>query len=96
MAEALKSSVKNRTPSEDYSITYIDSSNIIGKNIDLIGVGDYIKISDRRLGILNNANNEIQVSAISRNLKDSSSIQLTVEQTRRIDSIVEKMIARLL
>ena len=34
----------HQTPSEDYSITYIDGSQVVGKNIDLIGVGDYIKI----------------------------------------------------
>ena len=95
LLQALKTIKYHQTPSEEYSLTYIDGSQILGKEIELIKVGDYIKIRSEKLGLVESESNEIQVTAISRSLRDFSNIQLTVNQTRRTDSIIENLISGL-
>ena len=95
LLQALKIIKYHQTPSEEYSLTYIDGSQILGKEIELIKVGDYIKIRSEKLGLVESESNEIQVTAISRSLRDFSNIQLTVNQTRRTDSIIENLISGL-
>lgn len=91
--QALKQVKYHENPSEEYSLTYIDSSQIIGKNINLIEVGDFIKIRSEKLGILNgNESNELQVNSISRSLKDLSNMQLTVSSIKKNSSLIEKLL----
>lgn len=82
-------------PSEDYSITYIDASDVLGTETNLIEVGDYINISGENLGILHNAKNKIQVTGISRNLRSADDISLTVENVKQNNTLVQKILASL-
>lgn len=93
--QGLENSKKYDRPNENYSLTYIDASDIIGINIEQIKVGDYIKISGQKLGIIEDERNEIQVVSISKELRDSSNISLTVDNARRNDSLVEKILSGL-
>lgn len=95
LLQGLKVIKNHQSPSEEYDLTYIDGSQLIQKNIDLIKVGDLIKIKGEKLGVTQNESNEIQVSSISRSLRDTSNMQLTVNQVRRADSIIEKLISGL-
>jgi hypothetical protein len=78
-------------PQEEVGITYIDLSQIIGKNIELIKVGDIIKISNMQ-GILDSEEIELQVTSISRNLRNSADIALTIDKSRRNQIILEKLL----
>lgn len=95
LLQGLKIIKNHQSPSEEYDLTYIDGSQLIQKNIDLIKVGDLIKIKGEKLGVTENESNEIQVSSISRSLRDTSNMQLSVNQVRRADSIIEKLISGL-
>jgi hypothetical protein len=90
--QALDSIKFHSHPSEDYSLTYIDSSQIIGSPINLIGVGDLIQVNSKKLGILKNENNLVEVTQINRELRDDSNIQLTVDQIRKNTSFIEKLL----
>lgn len=81
-----------KQPSDEYSISYLDISSVIGKNVNAIQVGDYITVLNHNLGILETINNEIQVISISRDLRKNNGISLTVNRIRRLEVIWEKMI----
>jgi hypothetical protein len=83
---------KYKQPLDTYGITYLDISKIIGQNVNMISVGDYINIQNYNLGIIEQYNNELKVTSISRDLRKSSDIQLTVDRIRSTDSIIEKLI----
>lgn len=78
---------------EDYSLTYLDGSQIIGKDLDLIEVGDFIKIRGEKLGVINDEKNEVQVSEISRELRDFSNITLTVNKIKTNSNLIEKLLS---
>lgn len=80
-----------KEPTEDYNITYLDGSNIIGENIDLVKIGDKINIVNVNLGILKERINEIQVISISKNLRENSNIQLTVSRRKNLNYL-EKLL----
>ena len=80
-------------PAEDYSLTYLDGSQIVGKDIDLIQVGDFIQIRGEKLGILSNEVNEVQVSSVSRDLRDFSNINIAVNKIKTHHSIIEKLLS---
>lgn len=80
--QALVYKEKYKKPAENYGITYLDISNVIGKDIKTIQVGDKINIFNGDLGIFEDSINEIQVTAISRDLRKTDGIQLTVNRQR--------------
>ena len=59
-------------------------------NIDLIQVGDFIKINLENLGVMDEERNEVQVYSIQRELRDLSNISLTVGKVNRNTTLVEK------
>ncbi len=89
--QAILYSENYKQPSEEYSITYLDISNIIGQDLTSIQVGDKINIINNNLGILEETTNEIQVSSISRNLRMFNGIQLTISRQRNLDYL-EKLL----
>ena len=78
---------RNKSPEEEYGISYLDISNIIGKEINQISIGDKINILNYNLGILEESTNEIQVTSISRDLRTQNGIQLGVSRQRNLDYI---------
>jgi hypothetical protein len=79
-------------PQENYSLSYLNSSDLVNININPISVGDFIKIRGEDLGILNSASNELQVVAISEILREENNISLTVNKIRRNDILVQKLL----
>jgi len=80
-------------PSEDYGIQYLDGSDLVGVDIPLIEVGDFIKVTEEPLGIIPYENNEIRVTGISRNLRENANISLTVSNVRKIPTLLEKLLS---
>ena len=87
---------KYKQPVDQYGITYLDISNLIGKNISSIMVGDKISLYDYDLGFnLNLYANNLQVTSISRNLRTENGISLVVDRIRSSDKILENIIKNL-
>ena len=92
-AQAEAHYVYHNKPNEDFSVTYLDISNIIGKNINEIEVGDFIRIKENIIEQEQNTNSKLQVVGISRNLREFGNIQLTIYRYNKINTILEKIIA---
>ena len=84
---------EHQKPIEDFSITYIDVKDIIGINIQDLKVGDYVKIRDEYSEIEEIEDSKLQVSGITRSLRNSSNIQLKILRYNMINKILEKIIA---
>jgi hypothetical protein len=84
---------EHQKPIEDFSITYIDVKDIIGINIQDLKVGDYVKIRDEYSEIQEIEDSKLQVSGITRSLRNSSNIQLKILRYNMINKILEKIIA---
>lgn len=80
-----------KIPEEDYDITYLDASQILGININQTIVGDKINIISNNLGILEEHINEIQITGISKNLRDDMNIKLSVSLNKDI-TYLEKLL----
>lgn len=91
--QALETYKYYKRPNEEYSATYIDASDLIGQNIDLIEVGDVIKIAREPLGLSDYEENEIRVTNISRELRDKSNISLGVDNLKTMSSLIQKLIS---
>jgi len=79
------------TPKDDYSISYLDISDIIGKDIDLIDIGDFISLKDYPLEFIN-IENELRVVSISKKLKDNHNISISVERRNKTKELLEQII----
>jgi hypothetical protein len=90
--QGLLVSKEHFSPQEDYSLSYINSSDLVGINLKAISVGDFIKIRGEKLGILNSSQNELQVVSISENLRNDKDVSLTVNKIRRNDILVQKLL----
>jgi hypothetical protein len=83
---------KYKEPVDEYGISYLDISQIIGKEINNISVGDYINIFDYSFKLINQLNNELRVTAISRSLRSSSDISLTLDRIKNSQRLLEKLL----
>lgn len=79
----------HQTPNEDFNVTYIDASEIVGVQLQDIQVGDFIQIQDKS-GI---TDSRLKVSNISRVLKDSGNITVTIYRYNMVNELLEKLIA---
>ena len=75
-------------PSEEYSITYIEAQDLVGDAND-VRVGDKVAIKSRMRDQLK-LSDRLQVTAISRELRDPGNIQIEVSPIRR-DNLLEKV-----
>ena len=89
LLQQAKASYKyHNKPSEEYSITYIEAQDLVGDAND-VRVGDKVAIKSRmrdQLGL----SDRLQVTAISRELRDPGNIQIEVSTIRR-DNLLEKV-----
>jgi hypothetical protein len=81
-------------PLEDFNLTYIDLSDIVGINIQDISVGDFITLKEEKLKIITNSDSKLKVTGISRVLRDKGNINLTIFRYNMINQIIEKLITR--
>jgi hypothetical protein len=83
-----------KKPLEDFTITYIDISDIIGLNIQDISVGDFITLREDMLEIQNTSTSKLKVASISRTLRDKANISLQIYRYSLINNILEKIVAK--
>lgn len=86
-------------PQASYSLTTIDLNCLQQIAVPNITVGSKIRIYNEPLdlddGKVNNiqyTNNEVIITAISRNLRSNDDVQLTVTKTNKIDTLVQKLL----
>lgn len=91
--QALETYKYYKRPNEEYSATYIDAGDLIGQNIDLIEVGDIIKIAREPLGLSDYEENEIRVTNVNRELRNKSNISLGVDNLKTMSSIIQKLLS---
>jgi len=80
-------------PLEDFSISYIDISDIIGLDIENISSGDFITLNENMLEIQNTPTSKLKVASVSRNLRDKANISLEIYRYSLINNILEKIVA---
>lgn len=81
-------------PSEDFSITYIDVSDLVGINLEAIKPGDFVTLQEDKLKIQQNETSKLKVASISKVLRDKANINLTIYRHNMINTILEKIIAK--
>lgn len=86
--------IDHNKPLENFNLTYIDFSDIVGINIEDISVGDFIRLKEEKLQIVANEDSKLKVAGISRILRDKGNINLTIFRYNMINQILEKIITR--
>ena len=81
----------HKTPNEDFGISYIDPSEILGLEINALRVGDFVKFKDSSL----NEESRLKVASISRVLKQNSNITVNIYRYNMVNQLLEQMIARI-
>ena len=81
---------EHKKPQQDFSINYIDASDIVGIELNDIQVGDFVNLNSE----INDGDVELKVASISRVLKENSNITLTIYKYNMINKLLEQIIAR--
>ena len=81
-----------KKPKDDYSIEYLDASDVLGTEVKNIDVGDYISLSKQDIDFVDKLNQDLRVASISRNLRSSTNISLTIDKIQKTQLLLEKMI----
>ena len=81
-------------PLEDFNLSYIDVSDIVGLNIQDISVGDFVTLKEEKLKVVTTEESKLKVAGISRVLRDKGNISLTIFRYNMINKILEKIIAQ--
>lgn len=86
-------------PTASYNLTTIDLNCLEQISIPDLAVGSKIKIynemlklDDNKVNELNFTDNTLVVTEISRKLRSSDDVQLTVEKSNKIDTLIEKLL----
>lgn len=86
-------------PTASYNLTTIDLNCLEQISIPDLAVGSKIKIYNEMLNLddgevneLNFTDNTLVVTEISRKLRSSDDVQLTVEKSNKIDTLIEKLL----
>ena len=79
-------------PSEDFSLTYVDISDVLGVDVDLISPGDFITLREEKLEIQTTEDSRLKVAEVSRVLRDKANITLSIYRYNNINQIIQKMV----
>lgn len=86
-------------PQASYSLTTIDLECLQQIAVPNVTVGSKVRIynapldlDDDKVNNLQYTNNEVIITAISRNLRSNDDVQLTVTKTNKIDTLVQKLL----
>lgn len=82
----------HKTPNENFGITYIDISDIVGINVEEIQVGDFVRIKDESSPVAINPESKLKIASISKVLRDKGNISLTIYRYNLINRILERII----
>ena len=82
----------HKTPNENFGITYIDISDIVGIDVEEIQVGDFVRIKDESSPVAINPESKLKIASISKVLRDKGNISLTIYRYNLIKRILERII----
>lgn len=82
----------HKEPKSSISISYIDISDIIGKDINQIEVGDFIQIKEDKLTLISE-NTKLKVAGYSKQLRNDNNISLEIFRYDMYNSILERIMA---
>jgi len=83
---------EHQNPNENFNITQINISDIIGVNVQEVQVGDFVKVRDERIPVPISPESKLKVASISKVLRDSANISLTIYRYNLINRILERII----
>jgi len=82
----------HKVPTENFGITYIDVSDLLGINLQKLKVGQFIKIENKDYKTISTESSKIRIMSISRNLRDNANINLQISRYNLYEVIVEKLL----
>lgn len=91
-AQAEAAFTDHNKPLEDFNLSYIDLSDIVGIDIQDISVGDFVTLKEEKLKVVTTEESKLKVAGISRVLRDKGNISLTIFRYNMINKIIEKII----
>ena len=89
-AEAIYKSFQR--PTEDFALTYVDVSDLVGVDVDLIAPGDFVTLRDDKILIDTTSDSRLKVAEISRVLRDKGNMTLSIYRYNNINQIIQKMV----
>lgn len=93
-AQAEAAFTDHNKPLEDFNLSYIDLSDIVGIDIQDISVGDFVTLKEEKLKIVTTEESKLKVAGISRVLRDKGNISLTIFRYNMINKIIERIITQ--
>jgi hypothetical protein len=85
---------EHNRPQEDFNLTYIDISDVVGVSLENIRVGDFVSLNESQLQSVSSEESKLKVAAISKVLRDKANISLTIYKYNMINQILDKIIAK--
>lgn len=85
---------EHNKPLEDFNLTYIDLSDVLGVDIENVSVGDFVVLKEEKLEVITSEESQLKVASISRVLRDRSNIRLTIFRYNMIGKILERLTAQ--
>lgn len=82
----------HKEPKSSINVSYIDVSDIIGKNINQIEVGDFIQIKEDKLTLISE-DTKLKVAGYSKQLRNDNNISLEIFRYDMYNSILERIMA---
>jgi len=93
-AQAEASFNEHNKPLEDFNLTYIDLSDIVGIDIQNISAGDFVELKEEKLKVIASEESQLKVASISRVLRDKGNISLIIFRYNMINRIIERIITQ--
>jgi len=85
---------EHNKPLEDFNLTYIDISDILGIDIEDVSAGDFVILKEEKLKVITSEESQLKVASISRVLRDRSNIRLSIFRYNMIGKIIERLTAQ--
>ena len=80
-------------PSEEFGMSYVDISDLLGVNLNLVRPGDFVTLKEDKLDIVSTKESKLKVAQVARVLRDKSNITLTIYRYNMVNTILEKIMA---
>lgn len=79
-------------PANNFSTTMIDISDVIGVDLHTLKPGDYVKVLVPNDNTLLESTYDLQIASVSKELRDSSNIQLEIQKLNQTEKLLEKLL----
>lgn len=82
----------HKVPNSSLNVSYINISDIIGKNVNEIEVGDFIHIREDKINFFDEET-QLKVAGFSKSLRNDKDIKINIFRYNLYDTILEKIMA---